>query len=170
MRFGILLFALLALSLVSTQANAASSCSSFAVIKSYDADAKTVEISYEKGKLAKYFPRPEGASQERSMVPKKCRSKVKKTTTLKVKLTGGRMTVKRLGPTPVPAAFVTATGPLVVPSGTTASISVSESTVKAAAATSWNITEVAPVNPLPVSATVVPAAPTVGAIELITGT
>jgi hypothetical protein len=95
MRFGILGFALLALSLGSTQAKAAS-CSSFAVIKSYDADAKTVEISYEKGKLSKYFPRPEGASQERSMVPKKCRSKVKKTTILKVKPTGGKMTVTQL--------------------------------------------------------------------------
>ena len=95
MRFGILGFALLALSLASTQAKAAS-CSSFALIKSYDADAKTVEISYQKGKLSKYFPRPEGASQERSMVPKKCRSKVKKTTTLKVKPTGGKMTVTQL--------------------------------------------------------------------------
>lgn len=96
MRFGILVFALLVLSLGSTQANAATSCSSFAVIKSYDADAKTVEISYEKGKLSKYFPRPEGSSQERSMIPKKCRSKVTKTTTLKVKPTGGKMTVTQL--------------------------------------------------------------------------
>jgi hypothetical protein len=95
MRLGILVFALLALSLGSTQAKAAS-CSHFAVIKSYDADAKTVEISYEKGSLSKYFPRPEGASQERSMIPKKCRGKVKKTTTLKVKPTGGKMTVTQL--------------------------------------------------------------------------
>jgi hypothetical protein len=95
MRFGILFFALLALCLGSTQAEAAS-CSSFAVIKAFDADANTVEISYEKGKLATFFPRPEGASQERSMIPKGCRGKIKKTTTLVVKPTGGRMTVTQV--------------------------------------------------------------------------
>jgi hypothetical protein len=95
MRFGIFVFALLALSLASIQAEARS-CSHFAVLKAYDADAKTVEISYENGNLAKYFPRPEGSSQERSMIPKKCRSKIKKTTNLVVKPTGGRMTVTQL--------------------------------------------------------------------------
>jgi hypothetical protein len=96
MRFAFLIFALLVLSPGAALARAGGSCSSFAVIKSYDADAKTVEVAYEKGKLAKYFPRPEGASQERSQIPKGCRSKVKKTTTLVVKPTGGRMTVTQL--------------------------------------------------------------------------
>jgi len=95
MRFGIFVFALFALSLGSIQAEAAS-CSHFAVLKSFDASAKTLEIAYEKGKLAKYFPLPEGASQERSRIPKKCRSKIKKTTSLAVKPTGGRMTVTQL--------------------------------------------------------------------------
>jgi hypothetical protein len=95
MRLGIFVFALLAFSLGSIRAEAAS-CSHFAVLKSYDANAKTVEVSYENGNLAKYFPRPEGASQERSQVPSKCRGNVKKTTTLVVKPTGGRMTVTQL--------------------------------------------------------------------------
>ena len=100
MRLGFLIFAILALGLGSAQSEAAS-CSSFAVIKSYDAAANTVEISYEKGKLGKYFPRPEGDSQEGSRIPKGCRGKVKKTTTLVVKPTGGRLTVNRhVGHTP----------------------------------------------------------------------
>jgi hypothetical protein len=95
MRLAILVFAVLALCLGSTQANARS-CSSFALIKSYDAAAKTVEISYEKGKLGKFFPRPEGDSQSGSRIAKGCRGKVKKTTALVVKPTGGRMTVTQV--------------------------------------------------------------------------
>ena len=95
MRLAFLVFAVLALCLGSTQANARS-CSSFAVIKAYDAAAKTVEISHEKGKLGKYFPRPEGETQEASKIPKGCRGKVKKTTSLVVKPTGGRLTVTQV--------------------------------------------------------------------------
>ena len=96
MRFAILVFALLVLFPGSALARKGGSCSSFAVIKSYDAEAKTVEVAYEKGKLAKYFPREEGVSSERTHIPKGCKSKVKKTTTLVVKPTGGRMTVTQL--------------------------------------------------------------------------
>jgi uncharacterized cupredoxin-like copper-binding protein len=92
---GFLVFAILALGLGSTQAQAAS-CSSFAVIKSYDAAAKTVEIAHEKGNLGKFFPRPEGDSQSGSRIAKSCKSKVKKTTTFPVKPTGGRMTVTQV--------------------------------------------------------------------------
>jgi hypothetical protein len=95
MRLGFLVFAVLALSLGSAQAKAAS-CSSFAVIKSYDAAAKTVEISHEKGKLGKYFPRPEGDTQSGSRIAKGCRGKVKKATSLVVKPTGGKMTVTQV--------------------------------------------------------------------------
>ena len=95
MRLGFLVFAILALGLGSTQTKAAS-CSSFAVIKSYDAAANTVEISYEKGKLGKYFPRPEGDTQSSSRIAKGCKGKVKKTTNFAVKPTGGRMTVTQL--------------------------------------------------------------------------
>ena len=48
MRFVIPIVVFVALCLGSAQADAAS-CSAFAVIKSYDADAKTVEVSFEKG-------------------------------------------------------------------------------------------------------------------------
>jgi hypothetical protein len=85
----------LALCLGSAQAQA-KSCSSFAVIKSYDAAAKTVEVSHEKGKLGKFFPRPEGDSQSGSRIPKGCKGKVKKQTELVVKPTGGRLTVTQL--------------------------------------------------------------------------
>jgi hypothetical protein len=95
MRWALVVFAALALGLGSAQAKAAS-CSSFALIKSFDAAAKTVEISYEKGKLGKFFPRPEGDSQSGSRIAKSCRGKVKKTTTLVVKPTGGRMTVTQV--------------------------------------------------------------------------
>jgi hypothetical protein len=95
MRLGFLVFAVLALCLGSTQAKAAS-CSSFAVIKSYDAAANTVEIEHGKGRLAKFFPRPEGDSQSGSRIAKPCRGKVKKTTSLVVKPTGGKMTVTQL--------------------------------------------------------------------------
>ena len=95
MRSALAVFAVLALGLGSAQAKAAS-CSSFALIKSYDAAAKTVEISYEKGKLGKFFPRPEGETQEAARIAKGCRGKVKKTTTLVVKPTGGRLTVTQV--------------------------------------------------------------------------
>jgi hypothetical protein len=94
MRLVFLIFAVLGLVLASAQAEARS-CSSFAVIKSYDAAAKTVEISHEKGKLSKFFPRPEGDSQQGSRIPKGCR-KEKKTTSFVVKPTGGRMTVTQV--------------------------------------------------------------------------
>jgi hypothetical protein len=92
---GFLVFVVLALALGSTRATA-KSCSSFALIKAYDAAAKTIEISHEKGKLGKFFPRPEGDSQEGSRIPKGCRGKAKKTTSLVVKPTGGRMTVTQV--------------------------------------------------------------------------
>jgi hypothetical protein len=95
MRLGFAVIAALALVLGSVQAQA-KSCSSFAVIKSYDAAAKTVEISHEKGKLGKFFPRPEGDTQSGARIPKGCRGKVKKTTNLVVKPTGGRLTVTQL--------------------------------------------------------------------------
>lgn len=92
---GFLVFAVLAVGLGSAQAQARS-CSSFAVIKSYDPATKTVEISHEKGKISKFFPRPEGDSQSGSRIPKGCKRKVKKTTKLVVKPTGGRLTLTQL--------------------------------------------------------------------------
>ena len=69
---------------------------------------------------------------------------------------------------PVPAAVVTATGPVVAPAGTVAVIWVPEVTVNVAAVP-LNFTAVAPVNPVPVMLTDVPAAPEVGVNEETTG-
>jgi hypothetical protein len=91
---GFLVFAVFGLVLASAEAQARS-CSSFAVIKSYDAAAKTIEISHEKGRLNKFFPRPEGDSQQGARIPKGCR-KEKRTKSFAVKPTGGRMTVTQV--------------------------------------------------------------------------
>ena len=78
MRFGIPALVFVALCLGAAQAEAASSCSSFVVIKSFDEAASTVEVSYEKGKEREFFPKPEGSPRDTSKIPKGCRSKVKK--------------------------------------------------------------------------------------------
>ena len=95
MRFAISLFALAALMLGSTQAEAAS-CSTFAVIKSHDADAGTAEISYAKGKKRKYFPKPEGSPSDTSKIPGKCTRKVTKATSFVVKASGGRLSITQV--------------------------------------------------------------------------
>ena len=95
MRLVISLFALVGLVFASAQAEA-KSCSSYAVIKSYDAKAQTVDVEYVKGRTTKYFPKPEGTPADSSKVPRGCKGKVLKTTTLAVKATGGRMTVTQI--------------------------------------------------------------------------
>ena len=74
---------------------AAKSCSSFAVITAYDADAKSVQLKTEKGRESKFFPKPEGAPKV-SKIPKKCSSKVLKQESFPVTPTGGRMTVTQV--------------------------------------------------------------------------
>ena len=96
MRFGILVLVFVALCLGAAQAEAASSCSSFVVIQSFDEAASTVEVSYEKGKQRRFFPKPEGSPTDTSKIPKECRSKVKKSKSLVVKATGGRMSVTQV--------------------------------------------------------------------------
>ena len=95
MRFGIPVLVFLAVWLGSAAADAAS-CSSFAVIKSYDADAKTVEVSFTKGQERKFFPKPEGTPRDSSKIPKQCKRKVRKQTSFAVKPTGGRMSVTQV--------------------------------------------------------------------------
>ena len=95
MRFAIPVLVFVALSLASAQADAAS-CSSFALIKSFDAEKSTVEVSYEKGRMKKYFPKPEGSPTDTSKIPRKCRRKVTKVTNLVVKSKGGRMTITQI--------------------------------------------------------------------------
>lgn len=95
MRLAISVLAFVALCFASAQAEA-KSCSGFAVLKSYDAATKTVEIEYEKGKTRKYFPKPEGTPRDSQKLPKECRGKTKKQTSLAIKPTGGRMTVTQI--------------------------------------------------------------------------
>jgi len=68
----------------------------------------------------------------------------------------------------VPAAVVTAIGPDVAPAGTVAVSCESELTVNVAAVP-LNFTDEAPVNPVPLTVTDVPAAPLVGANPLTVG-
>jgi hypothetical protein len=69
---------------------------------------------------------------------------------------------------PVPAGVVTAIGPVLAPAGTVAVTWVSELTVNVADMP-LNFTAVAPVKPLPVTVTDVPAEPEVGVNEETTG-
>jgi len=95
MRFVIPIVVFVALCLGSAQAGAASSCSAFAVIKSYDADAKTVELTFGKGKERKFFPKPEGTPKT-SKIQDKCKRKVTRNSSFLVKPTGGKMSVTQV--------------------------------------------------------------------------
>jgi hypothetical protein len=95
MRFVIPIVVFVALCLGSAQADAAS-CSAFAVIKAYDADAKTVEVSFEKGNKRKFFPKPEGTPKNADKIPEECRRKVTKRPSFRVKPTGGKLSVTQV--------------------------------------------------------------------------
>jgi len=95
MRYCLPVFAIFALLVASNQADA-KSCSGFAIIKSYDAAKNTVEVEYSKGKMDKFFPKPEGTPRDSMKIPKPCRGKTKSTTSLVVKPTGGRMSVTQI--------------------------------------------------------------------------
>jgi hypothetical protein len=68
---------------------------------------------------------------------------------------------------PVPAEAVTVMGPMVAEAGTVAVIWVAEFTVKLAALTPLNLTDVTPVKPTPVNTTEVPGEPLAGENETI---
>ncbi len=95
MRFGVPILVFLALCLGSSRAGAAS-CSSFAVLNSYDADARQLEVTYERGSRTKYFPKPEGTPRDRTKIPATCKKKVTKETSLAVKATGGRFSLTQV--------------------------------------------------------------------------
>jgi len=78
-------------------------------------------------------------------------------------------TVKSRALTPVPAAVVTLTLPVVAPLGTVVSIRVSETTVKEVATVPLKNTWVAPVKFVPVMVTAVPTGPLDGVNEVIVG-
>jgi hypothetical protein len=73
----------------------------------------------------------------------------------------GVVTVKSVALASVPPGVVTAIGPVVAPTGTVAVICTPESTVKDAFVP-FNVTAVAPVNPVPVIVTTVPSGPDAG--------
>src|SRR5207245_329688 len=75
-------------------------------------------------------------------------------------------TVKLVALVPVPAVVVTDIGPVSAVLGTVALIEVADSTVKDAACP-LNFTEVAPIKPLPLIVTIVPAVPEAGLKDVI---
>ena len=74
----------------------AASCTSFATIKAYSGEKSAVKIAWKKGKVNKYFPRPEGTPADSSKVPAGCKGKVTRQTTLGVKATGGRLSMTQV--------------------------------------------------------------------------
>jgi hypothetical protein len=74
----------------------AASCSSFATIKAYSAERSAVKIAWKKGKVNKFFPKPEGTPADSSKVPAKCKGKVVRNTTLQVKASGGRLSMTQV--------------------------------------------------------------------------
>lgn len=96
MRFWIPAFAILALCLPAAQADAARSCSGFAVIKAFDPDASTIEVSWDKGNERKFFPKPEGTPRGPSKIPESCKRRITKNTTLPVMSTGGKLSITQV--------------------------------------------------------------------------
>jgi hypothetical protein len=86
----------------------------------------------------------------------------------KLETVGAGMTVKLLALDADPPDVVTVIGPVVAPDGTVAVIWVEEFTVKLALVP-LNLTELAPVNPVPVTTTVAPTPPVGGEKPEITG-
>jgi hypothetical protein len=95
MRLWIAVLMFVALFFGAAQAQAGS-CSSFTVIKSYDADSSTIEVDHSKGKMRKYFPKPDGTPSGPSKIPSSCKSKITKQSSLVVKATGGRLSMTQL--------------------------------------------------------------------------
>ena len=84
--------ALLAVSFGAARAEA-QSCSTFVLIQSYDAAGSLAEVKYGRGSQKKYFPKPEGANTDTTKIPKKCSKRDMRLTSVKVKASGGRMSV-----------------------------------------------------------------------------
>jgi hypothetical protein len=74
----------------------AASCSAFAVIKSFDAKASTVEVDFGSGSMSRFFPKPEGAPRDTTKQPPLCKGNVTKTTNLVVKGSGGKLTLTQV--------------------------------------------------------------------------
>lgn len=73
----------------------AKSCSSFIQVMKYDADGDRVLVKHVRGKIKKYFPKPEGAPSDTTKVPGSCKKRSKQKE-LAVKATGGRMSITQI--------------------------------------------------------------------------
>lgn len=97
MRFVLPLIAAAGL-LVLGAANAnAASCSGYATLKRYAADANVVQVKWEKGSESRFFPKTEGTPANNSKLPSACKTRIKKKLTdFIVKPVGGRMSVTQV--------------------------------------------------------------------------
>ena len=73
----------------------AKSCSTFAVIESFDAAKSTITLELKKGDAGKFFVKTEGAPNT-SKIPGKCKSKVLKQGDFPVKSSGGRLSISQI--------------------------------------------------------------------------
>lgn len=96
MRFRIALLGAAAVAMLGAAQADARSCSSFAVIESYDPATSTIEVDYQRGSVNKFFPKPEGAPRDSSKIPGSCRGNITKDPTLAVKGTGGRLSITQI--------------------------------------------------------------------------
>jgi hypothetical protein len=90
----LLLFLPISLLLVASTADA-KSCSTFAVVKSFDAAKSTITLEMKKGDAGKFFVKTEGAPNT-SKIPGKCKSKVLKQGDFPVKSSGGRLSISQI--------------------------------------------------------------------------
>lgn len=73
----------------------AKSCSTFAVVKTFDAAKSAITIDLKKGDAGKFFVKTEGAPNT-SKIPGKCKSKVLKQGDFPVKSSGGRLSITQI--------------------------------------------------------------------------
>lgn len=90
----LLLLVPIALLLAASTADA-KSCSTFAVVESYDADTSMVTLKIEKGNSQKFFPKPEGSGTT-SKIPGKCKTRVLKVGSYEVRTSGGRLSITQV--------------------------------------------------------------------------
>ncbi len=91
----LLLLVPLALLLAASTANA-KSCSTFAVLESYDPDTKMLSLKITKGNSQRFFPKPEGSGSANSKVPKKCKTRILKMGSYEVRSKGGRLSITQV--------------------------------------------------------------------------
>jgi hypothetical protein len=96
MRFKVSLLSFVAAAFLAASQADAASCSAFAVIKSFDPKASTVEVDYGTGSMSKFFPKPEGAPRDTTKQPSICKGNVTRQKSLVVKGTGGKMSVTQV--------------------------------------------------------------------------